>query len=103
MENNNLVATTDFCGSHDIEISFINLLGEHGLVEIVSIEEKNYLQIDELKNIEKMVHLHYDLDINIEGIEAISHLLNRIDDLHQELTQLRNKLSFYDRQLPGPF
>jgi hypothetical protein len=41
-----------------------------------------------------MVHLHYDLDINIEGIEAISHLLDRVDNLQRELITLKNRLGF---------
>lgn len=96
MENNNLVPTAQFCEFHQIEFSFINSLSDYGLIELISIEEKQYLSFDQLKDLEKMIHLHYDLDINIEGIEAISHLLTRVDDLHQELTNLKNKLAFYN-------
>ncbi|MES2680498.1 MAG: chaperone modulator CbpM [Bacteroidota bacterium] len=95
MENKDLIPTVEFCECHQIEFSFINTLNEHGLIKITSIEEKKYLSCDQLKNIEKMIHMHYDLDINIEGIEAISHLLERVDLLHRELNILKNRLDFY--------
>jgi hypothetical protein len=94
MENSNLIATTRFCELHQIEFSFISALHEFGLIELILIDETHYLSIDQLKNIEKMVHLHYDLDINIEGIEAISHLLDRVDNLQRELITLKNRLGF---------
>ncbi len=95
MENKDLIPTAEFCTHHQIEFSFINALNECGLIQLTSIEEKYYLPSDQLKNLEKMMHLHYDLDINIEGIEAISHLLDRVDLLHRELNELRNRLDFY--------
>jgi hypothetical protein len=38
------------------------------------------------------MHLHQDLDINLEGIDAISHLLKRMHDMQRELNMLKNKL-----------
>jgi len=95
MENNNLILTTQFCEFHQVEFTFINSLNDFGLIETVLLEDKQYLPVDQLKKLEKMIHLHYDLDINIEGIEAISHLLQRVDHLNAELKTIKNKLDFY--------
>ena len=96
MQANNLIAVNEFCINHNIEISFISSLQENGLIEIAFIEEAAYLVPDQLPQVEKFIHFHYDLDINLEGIETISHLINRINDLHDEIALLRNKLRLYE-------
>ena len=45
--------------------------------------------------LEKYTHLYYDLSINIAGIDAIHHMLERIELLQQEVRSLRNELGFY--------
>lgn len=95
MENNKFISTAKFCEFHEVEYSFISSLNEYGLIELVALEEEQYLPIEQISNVEKMIHLHYDLDINIAGIEAISHLLERVDNLHKELQSLKNNLDFY--------
>ena len=47
---------------------------------------------DEIHKLEKFVRLHYDLDINIEGIETINHLLEKIEEMQKEIVRLRNKM-----------
>jgi len=42
-----------------------------------------------------MMRFHYDLNINIEGIDAITHLLQQIEDLQQELIATKNKLRLH--------
>jgi hypothetical protein len=43
-----------------------------------------------------MMRLHFELDINIEGIDAISNLLQQIDNLQKELISTKNKLRLYE-------
>jgi predicted lipoprotein len=42
------------------------------------------------------VRLHYELDINLEGIETIFHLLDRIEALQQEMRDLQKKIGVYE-------
>jgi hypothetical protein len=49
-----------------------------------------------LQKLEKMVRLHHDLDINIAGIEAIAHLLERLEYLQDEMRTLKNRLRLYE-------
>jgi hypothetical protein len=95
METFNSIPADDYCSHYRIETSFIQTLEQHGLITITTVNEKLYLEPEQLPQIEKYRHLHYDLDINMEGIEAISHLLNRINNMHREMTELRNKLLGY--------
>lgn len=96
METNNLVLIEQFCACHNIEFSFINSLQEFGLIEIVIVDESKYLPFEHLPKVEKMVRLHYDLNINMEGIDAISGLLKRINDLQHKLISAQNKLRLYE-------
>ncbi len=95
MENKNLVTVEQFCTSYNIEVAFINSLTESGLVEIMTVETTPCINMEQIRELERLIHLH-ELDINMEGIEAIHHLLQRVDRLQAELTTLRNRLRFYE-------
>jgi hypothetical protein len=41
---------------------------------------------------EMFIRLHYDLNINIEGIDVIRNLLTKIELIEQELATLRRQL-----------
>lgn len=98
METKDLILIDHFCTNHNIEFSFINLLHEFGLIEIVIREEHKYLPKDQLRDVEKMMRMHYDLDINMEGIDVISHLLKRMNSLQDELKIMQNKLRLYESE-----
>ncbi len=96
MATKNIISVDQFCQHYGIDVSFINSLIDHGLTEITIVENSPYIPVKQIKDIERMMRMHYDLDINMEGIEAISHLLNRMDNLQKELNRFRNKLTFYE-------
>jgi hypothetical protein len=96
METEYLIALDEFCASHNIEISFISSLQQSGLIEITTIKESDFIEADQLQQLEKFVRLYYELDINLEGIETINYLLNRINSLQDEITALRNRLRIYE-------
>ncbi len=91
-----LISTDDFCNNYQVEYSFIHSLQEHGLIEITTVNEQRFIDEDHLRRIERLVRLHYELDINVEGIEVISYLLKRIKNMQAEIIQLKNKLSVYE-------
>ncbi|MFO7575721.1 MAG: chaperone modulator CbpM [Bacteroidales bacterium] len=91
-----LIAVNEFCVNYNIEISFLNLLKQNGLVEICTIESKYFIEKEQLPQLEKFVRFYYDLDINLEGIETITYLLQRIETLQNEIIRLKNRLRFYE-------
>ena len=95
METTKLISITQFCANYNVPVTFINALQEYELVEITISENENYLQTNQLNDVEKMMRLHYDLNINFEGIDAIYNLLKQVEALQTEVTTLQNKLSFY--------
>jgi hypothetical protein len=98
METEYLIAIDEFCANHNIEISFIASLQESGLVKITTIKESAFIEADQLRQLEKFVRLYYELDINLEGIETINYLLQRIGSLQDEITSLKNKLRIYETE-----
>lgn len=96
MQTKKLIAVNELCVNHNIEISFFSSLKETGLIEIAFIDETAFIDSDQLPQIEKFIHFYYDLDINLEGIETITHLLHRINAMNDELATLRNKLRLYE-------
>ncbi len=96
MKNENLIPVPEFCQHHQIEFSFISTLSEYGLVEVTVINEIEYIDKEQIKELEKMIRMHYELDINVEGIDAITHLLKRYDRLNEELLGAKNRLRIYE-------
>lgn len=90
------ISIVEFCRCHHLEYSFINSLNEHGLIETVVIEDTEYLERERLRDLERMVRLHNDLEINLQGIDAINHLLERVSNLQNEVRILKNRLSRFE-------
>jgi hypothetical protein len=99
MQSEYLIAIDEFCAFHNIEISFVNALQHAGLIEVKTIKETGFIDLEQLRQLEKIVHLYYELDINLEGIETINSLLQRISSMQQEIIILRNKLLLYETEL----
>lgn len=93
-----LIAIDEFCVNHNVEISFLNLLQQNGLIEISTIESNYFVDKEQLPQLEKFVRFYYELNINLEGIETINYLLQRIEILQNENIKLKNRLLFYDAQ-----
>jgi chaperone modulatory protein CbpM len=88
----NLIATTEICTYHNVEYTFISSLNEAGLLELEEINHTTYITESELQKLEKMIRMHDELEINIAGIEAITHLLQRVEQMQEELRVLKNRL-----------
>ena len=96
MHTEQLIPVNDFCNSHQIELSFIQTLHQSGLIEVTVTGEQSYIPIEQLERLEKMVRLYYEMDINVEGIETITHLLQQIQQLQKQLRQAYNRLASYE-------
>lgn len=99
MQKDYLISVDEFCASHNIKASFISTLQKNGLIEITTTSEAVFVDSTQLKQLEKIVRLHYELDINLEGIETINYLLQRIVSMQEEVVMLRNRLRLYENDL----
>jgi len=66
--------------------------------KIDTVEGESYLPASQLYDVERYTRMYYDLSINIEGIDAIHHLLGRVESLQQEVNRLKSKLKLYETE-----
>ena len=88
---NELIIVSEYCRKCHIEPSFIDLLQEGGLIEVMTECGERYLTFTQLR----YSRMYYDLSINIEGIDAIHHLLQRMEEMQNELHELRSQLRLF--------
>jgi len=96
METDQLITIDLFCSNYNVEYSFVQSLGEAGLIDTVIIQETKYIHIPQLQRLERIIRLHDDLDINLEGIEVVHHLLKKVETMQNEILLLKNRLSFFE-------
>ncbi|HLT88693.1 MAG TPA: chaperone modulator CbpM [Sphingobacterium sp.] len=87
-----LIRIIDVCQSHKIELQFIRNLSRNGLIEVVIQNEEEFVKEEELKALEQFATWHYDLEINLQGIEVAHHLLHKIEQLQEEIRLLRMEI-----------
>lgn len=92
MDTHNLIRIETICESHNIENSFIVSLDELGLIEVTVVKKEMFISHEQLNNVERIIRLHRELNINLEGIDTICNLLERINYLEDELNRAKNKL-----------
>lgn len=96
MQTEEMILVNEFCVHHNIEMTFIYALQDSGLIEVNTVENKLCIPEQQLAQLEKLTRLYYDMDINLEGIETITYLLNRMNEMQEEMRQLQNKLRAYE-------
>jgi MerR HTH family regulatory protein len=96
MQIEEMITASEFCRHHNIELSFIYSLQDSGLLQTETIGESVFLPVGQLSHLEKLVKWHYEMDINIAGLETITHLLGRLDSMHHQIINLSNRLNRYE-------
>lgn len=91
-----MITADELCAHHNLEQKFINALQTEGLIQVSTVNKQTCIPLKELPRLEKMIHLYQDLDINVEGIASINHLLQQLDNLQTELWLLKNRLRLYE-------
>jgi len=96
MEVTDLISITTFCTYYNVPTTFINDLKDYELIEIVVSNNDNYIKTTQISEVEKLMRLHFDLNINLEGLDAVYNLLQRVEDMQNQITSLNNKLRLYE-------
>ncbi|HVS96303.1 MAG TPA: chaperone modulator CbpM [Puia sp.] len=101
MAPDELIPAREFCTFHHVELSFIQHLHDAGLIGMTVMDGSFFLSVGELPVVEKFARWHYELAINSEGIEALSHVLQRMQRLLDENRALRDRLRRYEHGAGG--
>ena len=94
--NKELITITEYCVKYDIDPSFVHSLEESGIIIFTNVGMEKFIHITQFPEIDRYIHFHYDLHINIEGIDAIRHLLNKVSSLQEEIQQLKRQLQLHE-------
>ncbi len=89
MESIKKISVEECCIYYRIEASFMQELDDRGLIKLSRSGKAKFIAHDQLPDLEKYMRLHYELEINMAGMEAIGHLLNRMKHLQQEVRKLQ--------------
>jgi chaperone modulatory protein CbpM len=92
-----VITITEYCIRYQADVSFIDALEQNGLVSVIVINEERCIGYDQLSQLEHYSRLYYDLDINIEGIDVVHHLLEKVKSMQDYIHSLETRLSRYEQ------
>ncbi len=96
MQTKDYIPLEQLCLQYNLERDFFMESHDFGLIEFEIIDGIQFIPIEKVKDIETILRLRLELDINMEGIGAVLHLLKKMDIMAQELSILRNKVQEYE-------
>ncbi len=96
MSKEKLILVNQLCSHYEVELSLFTELHDLGVIEILFIENSYFISEDKISVVEKVVRLQKDLNINLEGVDAVLNLLDKINDLQIELNTVKNRLRLYE-------
>lgn len=96
MSTEELISIEQYCMHEELDLTFVQALTERGLIQVVVQQERTYIAPADAARLEQLARMHFDLDINLEGIEAISHLLERVESMQQEMRNMQQRLRLYE-------
>jgi len=78
MNLEDFILADELCSRYQVERQFIHALHDSEIIRITTVKQQEYLPVDCIADFEKMRRLHYDMDIDLEGLEAIQTLLDKV-------------------------
>lgn len=84
------VSFNELCAHYKISEPLLIEMLEQGLLDKPSTDLKQLnLDLKDIQRIESAFRLHKDLGINMPGVTLVLELLDKLDQMHQELEILR--------------
>ncbi len=96
MKEQHLIPAQIICSNLNIELSFIDELHTMGLIQVEIIENNPFIHHNQLNELEKIIRLHNELNVNLEGIDIVFNLLQKEAELRKEINALKNRLRLYE-------
>jgi uncharacterized membrane protein YjjP (DUF1212 family) len=96
MNEEKLIQINQLCEHYQVEMSLFSELQDFGIIEIVTVENSYFIHENKISTVEKVVRIQKDLNINMEGVDTVLNLLDKIDNLQVELTTVKNRLRLYE-------
>jgi chaperone modulatory protein CbpM len=91
-----LISAHEFLAYHQLDVSFVITLEEQGVLETTTIGPVPYLHPDQLGPIERLIRLHRELAVHVDDLDIVAHLLERLERVQEQVSELQNRLAFYE-------
>ncbi len=88
-----LITVTEYCVHYHTDITFVDALEQNGLITLMQIEQERFIPYEQLQELEWYSRLHRELDINLEGIDVVRHLLQKIKSMQDHIQELEARLA----------
>jgi uncharacterized membrane-anchored protein len=96
MSKINLILVNELCKHYQVKRSFFSDLHAFGLIEILTLDNKSFIHEDKVTVVDKIIRIQNDLNLNMEGIDTMFNLLEKINELQAELNTVTNRLRLYE-------
>lgn len=96
MKEKTLIIVKEIETKYGVDSSFMDNLESYEHITFIIKDSNRYVYSDQLPIIERIIRLHYDLEINMEGIEVINRMLTKMESLQETIRVLENKLHRYE-------
>ncbi|HKJ06244.1 MAG TPA: chaperone modulator CbpM [Flavobacteriaceae bacterium] len=96
MDFDELIEIREVLTRYKVNNDFITCIEQCSIIDYVEQNNTRYIYVKHIPKVEQIIRLHNDLNVNMEGIEAISHLLDRIENLQNKLRIVEQKLKIYE-------
>lgn len=91
-----LIIINEYCLHNQVEPQFLFSLHSVGLIELVERDSQFYIYTTQLVSLERYTRWYYELSVNVEGIDVMQNLMDRIDELQTEIAQLKEKVKLLE-------
>jgi hypothetical protein len=91
-------AVSTFCMLHNIDRSFIHSLANEGMITVTYANNDEFIEEEQLYELELFARWYQELGINLEGIDVIRHLVERVKGLQGEIAVLKSRLRSYEER-----
>ncbi len=94
----NFLSITEYCRLHGTDVEFLIALEQNGLLEIETQDGSRFISIEKIGDLERYRIFHYELHVNVEGIDIIENLLRKQRDFQEEIRAIKSRLVFYSSE-----
>lgn len=96
MNTEKLIPVTVLCAHYRVEMSFFSNLEEIGLLDFESVAETQYIRVERIGEVERIIRMQQDLNLSLEAIDVVLNLLDKVQELQNELHNTRRRLRLYE-------
>jgi len=92
-----LTSVAQIIQNYQINDTSLYYLNESGIIKIIIVEQTEYIHQDDLSDLEKIIRIQQELNINMESMDIVINLIDKIKTLQIENKTLKNLLSMHTR------